>query len=37
MHQGRVWEKGPPRELFAAPKTRELETFVRAVLQPHDP
>ena len=36
MHQGRVWEKGPPRELFAAPKTRELETFVRAVLQPHD-
>src|SRR5438874_10868633 len=36
MHQGKVWEKGPPRELFAAPKTRELETFVRAVLQPHD-
>jgi polar amino acid transport system ATP-binding protein len=36
MHPGRVWENGPPRELFAAPKTRELETFVRAVLHPHD-
>ena len=34
MHQGRVWEKGPPRELFAAPKTRELESFIRAVLEP---
>ena len=34
MHQGRVWEKGPPRELFAAPKTQELETFIRAVLEP---
>ena len=37
MHQGRVWEKGPPRELFAAPKTRELEGFIRAVLEPNDP
>ena len=36
MHQGRVWEKGPPRELFAAPKTRELESFIRAVLEPND-
>jgi polar amino acid transport system ATP-binding protein len=34
MHEGRVWEKGPPRELFAAPKTRELESFIRAVLEP---
>ena len=34
MHQGKVWEKGPPRELFAAPKTRELESFIRAVLEP---
>jgi len=34
MHQGRVWEKGPPRELFTAPKTRELESFIRAVLEP---
>jgi polar amino acid transport system ATP-binding protein len=34
MHQGKVWEKGPPRELFASPKTRELESFIRAVLEP---
>jgi polar amino acid transport system ATP-binding protein len=36
MHQGRVWEKGPPRELFAAPKTPELESFIHAVLDPND-
>jgi polar amino acid transport system ATP-binding protein len=36
MHQGRVWEHGPPRELFAAPKTPELESFIRAVLDPND-
>jgi polar amino acid transport system ATP-binding protein len=36
MHQGRVWEKGPPRELFASPKTPELESFIRAVLEPND-
>jgi polar amino acid transport system ATP-binding protein len=36
MHHGRVWEKGPPRELFAAPKTPELESFIRAVLEPND-
>ncbi len=36
MHQGRVWEKGPPRALFAAPKTPELESFIRAVLDPND-
>ena len=36
MHNGRVWEKGPPKELFAAPRTKELETFIRAVLEPRD-
>ena len=36
MHQGRIWEKGPPRELFAAPKTPELESFICAVLDPND-
>jgi polar amino acid transport system ATP-binding protein len=36
MHKGRVWEKGPPKELFAAPQTRELESFIRAVLEPND-
>ena len=36
MHKGRVWEKGPPKELFAAPNTKELESFIRAVLEPND-
>ena len=36
MHHGRVWEKGPPRSLFAAPKTPELESFIRSVLEPND-
>jgi polar amino acid transport system ATP-binding protein len=36
MHKGRVWEKGPPGQLFAAPKTRELDSFMRAVLEPND-
>src|SRR5437016_5439820 len=36
MHQGRIWEKGPPRELFASPKTPELESFIHAVLDPND-
>ena len=28
MHQGRVWEQGPPAELFASPKTPELASFI---------
>ncbi len=28
MHQGRVWEEGPPAELFAAPATPELASFI---------
>jgi len=36
MHQGRIWEKGRPREMFASPRTAEFETFVRAILRPHD-
>ena len=36
MHRGRIWEKGPPRQLFAAPKTPELESFISAVLDPND-
>jgi polar amino acid transport system ATP-binding protein len=35
MHEGRVWEKGPPRELFAKPKTPELESFIQAVFEPN--
>src|SRR5204862_6254401 len=36
MHRGRIWEKGPPRESFAAPKTPELERFIPALLEPND-
>jgi polar amino acid transport system ATP-binding protein len=32
MHQGKVWEKGPPAKLFAAPATAELVTFINAIL-----
>jgi polar amino acid transport system ATP-binding protein len=30
MHQGKIWESGPSRELFANPKTPELRNFVSA-------
>jgi polar amino acid transport system ATP-binding protein len=36
MHQGRIWEKGPPARLFHAPETAELASFIDAVL-PVDP
>jgi polar amino acid transport system ATP-binding protein len=32
MHQGRVHEQGPAADTLATPKTRELETFLGAVL-----
>jgi polar amino acid transport system ATP-binding protein len=32
MHQGRVWEKGPPAKLFDAPRTAELASFIDAIL-----
>jgi polar amino acid transport system ATP-binding protein len=32
MHQGRIWEKGPPAQLFAAPATAELANFIDAIL-----
>jgi polar amino acid transport system ATP-binding protein len=32
MHQGRIWEKGPPAKLFAAPETAELSSFIEAIL-----
>ena len=31
MHQGKVHEEGPPKELFARPKTAELMQFVGSV------
>jgi polar amino acid transport system ATP-binding protein len=32
MHDGRVCEQGPARELLASPRTAELETFLGSVL-----
>jgi len=32
MHQGKVWEVGPPEELFERPKTIELAKFVSSEL-----
>lgn len=31
MHQGRVWEAGPPDEVFSNPKTAELRQFLRVL------
>jgi polar amino acid transport system ATP-binding protein len=31
MHEGKIWEKGPPSRLFTAPATRELATFIDAI------
>ena len=33
MHQGKVWEQGPAKEVFYAPKTPELQQFLGAVTQ----
>jgi polar amino acid transport system ATP-binding protein len=32
MHEGRIWEKGPPAKLFGAPRTAELASFIDAIL-----
>ena len=32
MHQGKIWESGDAKEVFAAPKTPELQKFIDAVL-----
>ena len=31
MHQGKVHEEGPPKALFAAPKTPELTQFISSI------
>ena len=33
MHQGKIWEQGPAKELFYEPKTPELQQFLGAVRQ----
>lgn len=37
MHQGRVWEQGESRALFADPQTRELKQFISSVRGLSDP
>lgn len=32
MHQGKVWETGPAKDVFASPQTAELQQFIGAVL-----
>ncbi len=32
MHQGKIWESGPAKEVFANPSTPELQSFINAVL-----
>jgi polar amino acid transport system ATP-binding protein len=32
MHQGRIWEQGPPDRLFRSPATAELASFVRSII-----
>jgi polar amino acid transport system ATP-binding protein len=32
MHQGQIWEKGPPKTLFATPATNELASFIDEIL-----
>jgi polar amino acid transport system ATP-binding protein len=31
MHQGKIWESGPPEEVFARPQTPELKQFLGMV------
>jgi polar amino acid transport system ATP-binding protein len=33
MHEGRIWEQGPPGEIFENARTAELKTFMAAVLR----
>ena len=33
MHEGRIWEQGPPQELFDAPKSLELQSFLAAIFR----
>jgi len=31
MHQGRVWEQGDSKSVFANPKSQELKQFISSV------
>jgi polar amino acid transport system ATP-binding protein len=32
MHDGKIWEKGPPAQIFDRPATPELASFIDAIL-----
>jgi polar amino acid transport system ATP-binding protein len=32
MHQGKIWEQGPPAQVLASPRTPEMQGFLGAVL-----
>ncbi len=32
MHQGRIWEQGPPDQVFGHPNTAELSAFIDSIL-----
>jgi polar amino acid transport system ATP-binding protein len=34
MHEGRVWEHGPPAEIFGSPRTPELKNFIQPDRRP---
>jgi polar amino acid transport system ATP-binding protein len=35
MHQGSIWEQGPPEQVFGSPKTAELAAFIDSILSVH--
>ena len=37
MHQGKIWEAGPPGALFGQPQTPELRQFIRSEAAPGHP
>jgi polar amino acid transport system ATP-binding protein len=32
MHEGNIWESGPPEQMFSEQKTPELKVFIRSIL-----
>ena len=32
MHEGKVWEEGPPKHVLIEPETEELQNFIKSVL-----
>jgi ABC-type histidine transport system ATPase subunit len=32
MHEGKVWEEGPPKQVLIEPETEQLRNFIKSVL-----